>query len=69
MIDGLGMFKIALLLDLMVLKRFKNTGARCMVLQNTVVNAAKVLRTGCPVHWFADICGRTGWSCNGNSST
>ena len=33
-----------------------------MVLQSTVVNAQKLLRTGCPVHWCADICGRTGWS-------
>ena len=65
----LGMFKNALFEDLMVLKRFKTIGARLMVLQSTVGNAAKVLRTGCPVCWFAEVCGRTEWSCNRDSST
>ena len=42
MSGGLGMFKNALFEDLMVQKRFKNTGERLTVLQSTVVNAAKV---------------------------
>ena len=68
MSDGLGKFEMHFM-GLMVLKRFKITGVRFMVLQSTVVNALKLPRTGCPVCWCADVCGRTGWSCNRYSST
>ena len=63
------MFKNALFEDLLVLKRFEKHWCKTHGLAKHCSQCMKVLRTGCPVCWVANVCGRTGWSCNMDSST